>query len=188
LRNPHPALSSCPRGLACIPWGDRPTARRNPGDSRLRNRPHRIRRAAACGVPAASLPAQRSGVQDAFCPARSVEMMGDRGRDASLRDTNAARADARAPRVSSGSPRRNCARHTTDAPLPSPPRSRARSRDAVVVWSVTTFERCLFITHLGLISPIKETLAWIPEYCDISRHENRDSATYSDQVLSGGKH
>jgi hypothetical protein len=62
------------------------------------------RRVAACGGvrrPAASLPAQRSGVQDAFCPARTVEMKGDRGRDASLRDTNAALADRRTPRVSS---------------------------------------------------------------------------------------
>ena len=159
MRNPHPALSSCPRGLACIPWGDRPTARRNLGVTCLRNRRHRLRRAAACGVPAAFLPAQRADVQNAFCPARSVEMMGDRGRDASLRDTNAARADTRAPRVSSGSPRRSCARHTTGAPLPSHPRPRARSWGAVVFWSVTTFERCLFISYLGLISPIKETLA-----------------------------
>jgi len=35
---------------------------------------------------------RENGRQDAFCPARTVEKMGDRGRDASLRDTNAAHA------------------------------------------------------------------------------------------------
>jgi len=143
------------------PWGDRPTARRNLGVSRLRNRRHRLRRAPPCCGVRRRVAFQRRLCQrrDLASKRRMVVKMHFVPRELSKCPATPPCAiltpRTRAPRVSSDSPggvtaRDTARRSATLTPTATVTRG-AVTRGAVVAWSDTTFEPTYLAAYLLLI-------------------------------------